>query len=84
MRGIVFMAALTGVWALAALAARFGAFAHARWTPLLLWALALALFVAALRRALGGAGLREVARIVETEHALRRGVLVGLVDFAER
>ncbi len=73
--------------ALAALAAKAGAYAHVRWLPLVLWLGALAgiAWVGRGAWAVGrgnDAALRQVAARVEGEQALRRGSLVGFVDLA--
>lgn len=76
------------VWAVAALAARLGAFTAVRWGPLALWIgalVALGLTTRAVLRVVlvrAPAALREVAALVEGELALRRGALVGVVDLA--
>jgi hypothetical protein len=82
------LAALAGMLALAALAARAGLLSAVRWTPLALWVLALAGFVAVVRElwrrlaASDSIALRRTAALVEHELALRRGTFVGLVDLA--
>jgi hypothetical protein len=87
LRVLMMVAALAIGLALLAAGARFGLLAWLRWLPLLWWGALVAgvvLLVRAARRDLapGHAALRATAGLVETEQALRRGALVGLVDAA--
>ncbi|MFI5213651.1 MAG: hypothetical protein ACHQU8_03860 [Gemmatimonadales bacterium] len=86
--GLLALATLGTVFAIAAAFARLGWLSHARWAPLALWlgATLVALFaVRAIRRTMrtGDARLlRDTASLVERERSLRRGAFVGLVDLA--
>jgi len=79
-------AAFAAAWGVAALGAWAGVFRAVRWGPAACWLAALgglAFAVRAAVRAARGARLptlREAAALVESELALRRGSLVGLVD----
>ncbi len=94
--GLATLGALALAACLLALGARAGLLARARWLPLAWWLAVIGAVVAAVRvivRAGGGGerggggrtgtGLRDAARLVETEQALRRGTLIGLVDTAD-
>ncbi len=86
--GLATLGALALAALLLALGARLGLLARARWLPLAWWLAVftgVALVVRAIARApsRAGAGLRDAARLVEAEQAMRRGTLVGLVDTAE-
>ena len=81
------LAAAVALFAVAALAARAGLFGWVDWAPLAVWAGALAIVGAGVRRVAAagrarGAALRDTAALVEREQALRRGSFVGVVDAA--
>jgi len=88
--GLATLGALALAVCLLALGARAGLLARARWLPLVWWLAVIGAVAAVVRvivRARGGgragAGLRDAARLVEAEQALRRGTLIGLVDTAD-